>query len=204
MDKQQTRRLLIVAFVLSLLIHALFATRFWWGIPPPPEPGEVTIATTRVTSIAHTPQPTPRVTVAPTAAATSRPRTSAPGRGNRAPIVAAAATPTPTPLPTPLPSATPSVSCVTQDAPVALLATPPPPDIAPDVRGAAVSSTIRVRVDVDASGTITGTTVVEPSGNSSLDLVAVGMARAARYSPATHACKAIAGSFVFAARFSAW
>jgi TonB family protein len=61
-----------------------------------------------------------------------------------------------------------------------------------------------VRVSLDPSGSVRQTTVVQSSGNTSLDLVAVSMARAARYMPATHACKPIASEYLFKAKFSAW
>jgi len=61
-----------------------------------------------------------------------------------------------------------------------------------------------VRVQLDPSGQVTGTGVVRSTGNSSLDLVAVAMARDARYTPALHGCKPVAGDFEFSVKFVAW
>jgi hypothetical protein len=46
--------------------------------------------------------------------------------------------------------------------------------------------------------------VSQSTGNTSLDLVAVSMARDARYSPALHDCKPIAAAYDFSVKFVAW
>jgi TonB family protein len=61
-----------------------------------------------------------------------------------------------------------------------------------------------VRVLLDATGQVTSAGVTQSSGNSSLDLVATAMARGARYTPALHDCKPIAGTYTFSVKFVAW
>jgi TonB family protein len=61
-----------------------------------------------------------------------------------------------------------------------------------------------VTVALDASGAVTGASVAQSTGSSSLDLVAVGMARDARYSAPLHDCKPIAGNATFSVKFVAW
>jgi TonB family protein len=194
--------LLIVAFALSLLLHAVIATRVWWQWPASQEKSEViTVQRLRVAHVIRTPvpiPPSPHPTAAPTSAATAKPAPL--GKGSRAVGGAIARATTPPPQP----SVAPSVNCVTQDAPVSIVASPPPPDIAAAVRASAFSGVARVRVDVDPHGAVTATSMVDSTGNSSLDLVVVSMARAAQYAPATHACKPASGSYVFAAKFSPW
>jgi outer membrane biosynthesis protein TonB len=46
--------------------------------------------------------------------------------------------------------------------------------------------------------------VAQSTGNSSLDLVAVSMAREAHYDPPLHDCKPIAGAATFSVKFVAW
>jgi TonB family protein len=205
-DKQKTRRLLIVAFALSLLIHAILASRVWWTFRVLPD--EETVVRVQAIRIAHaartpppTPPPAPQATARATAAASAVPRPLGTAPGPPAP--AARSTPPPTPHPA-APSASPPMLCAGQDEPVTIVSPPPPPDLTPDQRSAAYTGVARVRVDVDANGAVTGTAVVDSTGKDELDLVAVSAARAARYAPATHACKPVAGSYVFALRFFAW
>jgi TonB family protein len=94
--------------------------------------------------------------------------------------------------------------CHRLDIPAQVAQSPPPPDLTPEARASAASGTARVRVQLDADGTVTGTAVLNSSGNGALDDVAVTLARAARYSPATHQCKTVASYYDFTARFSPW
>lgn len=213
MNSQRTKRLLIIAFAISLLIHLIIATGVRWPFTLSKEETTVVsirhVRTLRVTHIPTPPPPTPPpVTTSPLPSAppTAKPNphparsASAVGVAGRPPPGGAARTPVPTP--TPKPSATPN--CATSDTNALLAASPPPPDIAPDARGAATNGTATVRVTLDADGAVQQTTVVQSSGNTSLDLVAVSMARAARYTPAMHACKPVASEYLFRAKFSAW
>jgi TonB family protein len=216
MDAKRTRRLLIVAFALSLLIHAAVATRIRWSYREPPENVQL-VHVRRITHerrIASMPTPPPRTpspspTPIPTHAPAAPPRHAKPAgkpaaRGTRpAPIGVAAATPGPARSPTPAPTASPA-ACAKENAPAQLAASPPPPQIAPEVRAQAVSGTAMIRVTLDANGTVQNATVIQSSGSTSLDFVALSMAKAAQYTPAYEDCKAVASTYNFSAKFVAW
>jgi len=206
MDGKRTRRLLIVAFALSLLLHVIVTFFIRWPFRPSPDEVQIVhIERLRPMRIAHvvkvppTPSPPPRhvaVSVPKRSFATSAPG----GRGGRG----VAVTPAPTTAAQPTPTAAPTQNCATNDTPVQLVASPPPPDIASGARGDAVSGVARVRVIVDPQGNVESASVVSSSGSPALDLVAQTMARSAAYSPATHACKAVASAYVFSVKFIAW
>jgi TonB family protein len=218
MNNRQTRRLLIVAFALSLLIHAAVATRINWSFREPTENVEV-VHVQRVTQqkrIALMPTPPPRTpspppTPIPTRAPRAAPKSVKPlgkpaAHGYRpAPVGVAATTPAPTQAPTPAATATPSpASCAKGNVPSELTASPAPPDIAPQVRAQANSGTATIRVTLDASGAVQNATVIQSSGNTSLDFVALSMAKSAQYTPAYENCKAVASTYNFSAKFVAW
>ena len=81
---------------------------------------------------------------------------------------------------------------------------PSPPDIPPAARANGTSGVAMVRVQLDENGQVTGAGVTQSTGNSSLDIVAVAMARDARYTPALHDCKPVAGAYTFSVKFFAW
>jgi len=207
MNRQQTRRLLIVAFALSLLIHLIVTLFVRWPYKPSPEQYQVVrlvrLRTIRIAHIATPPPQTPKP--APTAAPTKAPASHAarthPGeRGVRSGPPQIAKTSAPSPPPSPVPT----TNCAQSDTAVQVVASPPPPDIAAPARGDATNGIARVRVTIDPQGNVQNATVVASSGNPSLDLVAVTMARNAQYAPATRACKAIASDYVYSVRFVAW
>lgn len=205
---RRAQRLLVAAFVLSLLVHAIVAL----FLHPPRaqienQPEVVGIFHRSVTiAAAHpTPRPSPARTIAPRVVALARPPAK---NGKAAQAVAggsghAKAAPTPPPA-TPPPAVATAGACKSPDAAAAVIATPGPPDIAPDVRAEDTSGIAAVKVSLDASGQVLDAAVAQSTGNSSLDLVAVGMARNARYSAALHDCKAVAGSYTFSVKFVAW
>ncbi len=209
---RRTRRLLLAAVVLSLLVHLVVAVMLHPAAPGPPSESEVVSIEHRPATIAVTQRATPppprRL---PTPLPSSRAQTSAPPKGrtpSRAaagagpPVVATAAPPVP--VPTPRPRTAVAHACDRPNAPAALVASPPPPEIAPAARAEGTSGTAIIAVALDPSGSVTKTGVQQSSGNSSLDLVAVEMARDARYSPALHDCKPIVGSYAFSVKFVAW
>lgn len=208
-DNKRTRRFLIVAFALSLLVH-LIVLRFarWPYRPPVQEVQMVDIVRRHPIQIARRTPPPPTPSPAPSVAPAQTPRASLSNPrhtvGANRPAVAAVTAPSPAsePMPTPSPVATPN--CAKSDTPVGIVATPPPPEIAPAARADAVTGNTRVRVTVDPDGTVKSATVIATSGSPSLDLVAVTMARGARYSPATHVCKVVAGDYLYTVRFAAW
>lgn len=210
MTEKQTRRLFIVAFALSLLIHVVAVTFVRWPFNPKDETMQVVhvvhVRRIRIARVPTPPPPTPAP--APTAAPTIAPKTvhARPHRvsahgirpiGTAGPLVTPAA-----PSPSPRASATPN--CANHDTPVIVAVSPPPPDIPASVRGAAKSGTTRVRVDVSAAGAATGETIAQSGGDPALDSIALAMAKAAAYTPATQACKPVAGTYTYAVRFVAW
>ncbi len=204
MDTQRTRRLLLVAFALSLLIHVLVAAGVRW------RSGTLEQSVERVTivhrmRIAHV-QPPPHTPVPPQPrrVPSNVPKSHSTRVGNRGVQTVALAQPTATPTPAPTPAASATPNCSNQDTSAAMVASPPPPDIPANARGDATNGTTHVRVELDNRGVVTGATVTTSSGNPSLDLVAETLARAAQYSPAMHQCKAVASSYDFTARFIPW
>jgi TonB family protein len=206
---RRARRLLFIAFALSLLIHLLIAVIVHPAAPSRQNQNEVVSIEHRRMVIALTkkmPTPPPPKPVHTPAPAPAPPREKAPvavahgpAAGGRGIATAPPATPSPAPVPTPSPA-----GCIHPNAPAAVVATPAPPEIAPDARVSATSGTAQVKVQLDPSGAVTDTSVSQTSGNSSLDLVAVAMAHDARYSPALHDCKPIAGIYTFSVKFVAW
>jgi len=201
MDNKRARRFLIVAFALSLLIHLIVTQVIRWPFRPPEDDVQIVrIEHLHATRIAHVPSPAPHTPrPAPSAIATAAPAKLAVGNGHGA--LAQSASPAPTPAPTP--TAAPTPNCVTNDTPVEILAEPPPPtEIAPAARADRITGIARIRVIVDPNGSVSSATVLQSSGSSSMDLVAVSLARAAQYAPATHACKAIASDYTFQVRLN--
>lgn len=203
----RTRRILILAIVLSLLLHAIVA----WLLRPPASTESKQIERVsivrRQSTIAlpkpPTPPPRPHRTPAPRVVAPKRPRKAAthaaaqPSLGGRG-----TATPVPTAAPTTAPTSV--AGCAQPNAPAAVTASPPPPQIPSDVRAQAISGIAGVTVQLDSNGNVTGAAVAQSTGNSSLDLVAVSMARAAGYSPALKNCKPVASSYAYTVKFVAW
>lgn len=201
MDNKRARRFLIVAFALSLLIHLIATQAVRWPFRPAEEEVQIIhMEHVRTTRIAHVPTPSPHTPrPAPSAVVTTAPKKVSVGNGHG--TLAQTATPAPSIAPTP--TAAPTQNCTTSDTPVQVLATPTPPaEIAPAARADRITNVARIRVIVDPNGSVSSATVVQSSGSSSMDLVAVGLARAAQYAPATHACKAIASDYTFQVKFN--
>lgn len=215
MTPQRARRLLLIAFAISLLIHVIVMSGVRSPFGPYKDETQTVVSIQHVRALRLTRQPTPPpptpppVTPSPQPSARStappKPRPAKPSGANGGGGVKPNATEAPrTPAAPRTPKPTPTPNCATSDTTALLAQTPPPPDIAPDARGDATNGTTTVRVSLDATGAVAQTAVVQSSGNTSLDLVAVTMARAAHYTPATHACKPIASEYLFKAKFSAW
>jgi periplasmic protein TonB len=202
-------RVLLVAFALSLLLHLIVALILHPTTPTPESQAEVVSIEHRPATIAVTkpptpPPPRPKQTPAPRTASSAPPARKGPGSagtmGGNAPTpapVVATATATPQPV-------TSAADCTRGDIAAAVTSTPAPPEIAPETRASGTSGVARVTVQLDSGGQVTGASIAQSTGNSSLDLVAVGMARAARYSPELHACKAVASSYTYSVKFVAW
>jgi periplasmic protein TonB len=203
-------RLLLVAFALSLLIHLLVAVIMHPPVPTFENQPEVVSIIHRPATIAVRNVPTPPPPPRPRPRAVSRSRSSAPPahKGPGPAGLPGAGTPAPTPVavatPQPTAAATPNAGCAQANAEAAIVATPAPPDIAAEARTSGTSGVAVVNVQLDTNGQVTGASITRSTGNSSLDLVAVAMARDARYSPALHDCKPIASAYAFSVRFVAW
>ncbi len=214
MDRARTRRLIVIAFALSLFIHVLVASGLRWPLElrSRDETEIVHVQHLHLTRIAHVPTPPPRTPPPQTppprpipapsrAAPPVTHSTSGSGPAGTATFSPATARPTPIATVAALPTAKP---CEHNDLPAALAASPPPPEISPQARADATSGTSRIRVTLDANGVVQTTAVASSSGSSSLDLVALSMARAAQYTPAQHDCKAVASDYVFSVKFVSW
>lgn len=96
------------------------------------------------------------------------------------------------------PTATPKPACSAPDIPAKTLVmqTAIAPDDASGYTGQA-----KVRVDLDASGNVTGASVYESTGSMELDRAALTAARASRYAPEEHDCKNVPGSYLFIVDF---
>jgi TonB family protein len=202
MDNERTRRFLIVAFALSLLIHLILTGIIRWPFRPSSDDVQVVsiqhVHTTRIAHVTPPPHtPAPRFVPVRVAKATAvNPRSSL----TEGTIVSG----TPVAQPSPVPTPTPTPNCATNDTPVEMLASPPPLDLPPNVRAGRNSGITRVRVIVDQNGKVQDVTVLSTSGSAPLDQTVVTVARAAQYSPATHACKAVASDYTYSVRFVAW
>jgi protein TonB len=203
-------RLLVIAFALSLLVHLIVALIMRPPTPTPQGQAEVVSierrpATIAVTKMRTPPPPPPKPIPAPHTVNSAPPRKPIGNEGPAGTAHASPPAPTPAPAtPTPAPAATTAAGCPQPNAAAALAASPAPPDIAPGARAEGTSGVVLIRVQLDPSGQVTSTGVTQSTGNSSLDLVAVAMARDGRYTPALHQCKPIAGVYTLSVKFVAW
>jgi TonB family protein len=203
---RRARRVLLVAFALSLVLHAIVALVLHPATADfQTQPEAVSVVRRSTMIVARNTPPPPRHTQTPSprnlapprprarGAAVARSEGGGPGRS----------TPAPPPAPTAVPSAA-GAGCAEPNAAAAVVATPPPPDIPAAVRADHTSGVALVSVSLDAQGDVSGASVAQSTGNSSLDLVAVSMARDARYSAPLHDCKPVAGNATFSVKFVAW
>jgi TonB family protein len=150
-----------------------------------------------------TPPPQPKRTPAPRTTASAPPSRKGPGNAPQSGGATEATPPPAVQTPEPVATAT-AISCAAHDIQAAVLSTPAPPEIPPETRASGTNGVAAIGVELDAGGQVTRTTVSQSTGNTSLDLVAVSMARDARYSPALHDCKPVASAYTFSVKFVAW
>ena len=209
MESRRARWILLAAFSFSLLFHAIVALIVRRSLPPPSGNREVvSIQHARIVTLEHrppsppppVPPPIPKPQVAPTTSRTEPHSPPANHGTQRKPRVASLA-PVPTPQPTAFARPAP---CRTADLPAALIVAPSPAPIPADVRAQATDGIARILVRLDSQGAVLGSTVVQSSGNRSLDAVAQTLAQTGRYTPAFKSCKAIASSYTFSVKFAAW
>jgi protein TonB len=205
MNARNARFLVIAAFAISLLLHVVVALNLRSHADQAPADVEVVRIERRaiLIHVAKTPPPHVRPKHTPAPVESPAPKPVATGSkpagngGGNAPK--AAATPTPTPEPTAVANA-----CGRNDAEAGLAVAPTPPVLPVAARAEGTSGTTVVKVQLDAQGAVTGATIAETSGNASLDVIALGMARDAQYTPALHDCKPVATAYDFSVRFAAW
>ena len=75
------------------------------------------------------------------------------------------------------------------------------PTYTDDARAAGIEGRVRVKITIDASGTVTDVAVVSGLGHG-LDESAIAAARRMTFSPATRCGKAVASTFIFSSRFA--
>jgi protein TonB len=104
------------------------------------------------------------------------------------PQVTGAPTPTPTPKP----------ACSAPDIPAKAVEAISP-QAPPDAQSS--NAVAKIKVDLDASGNVVGTSVYESTGYPQLDRAALDAARESRYAPEEKNCKNMPGSYLFTVTF---
>jgi TonB family protein len=206
MSAKRTRAVLLVAFAISLLLHAILAGALRW--PFDLRLHEEVIPKVRIIHIARVTPPTVAPTPSPHPTNTSKvlpPSVTHRGKGPAAVLRTAAPRPTPTSTPlvrpspkgsaSPAPTIGPCNGHLNADPTVAATADPVP--LSPQARASKASGTAQVRVTLDAQGRVVQTAIAQSAGDAGLDDVAVQMARNATYTPKYVACKAVSGDYVF-------
>jgi protein TonB len=205
MSARNSRNLLLAALAISLLLHLIFALNFHRRGSESPTDIEVVRIEHRSIVIRARKTPPPRAHPKQTPAPKSSPAPKPTASGGKPARNGAESAPTAAPTPAPTAAATiASNPCGRNDAEAALATPPPPPVIPVSARADGTSGTTVVKVQLDDKGAVLATSVAQTSGNQALDLIAVGMARDASYSPASHNCKPVATAYEFSVRFAAW
>lgn len=97
------------------------------------------------------------------------------------------------------PSPTPKPACSAPDVPAKTVVTQQPQ--VPEDQSGGFVGTAKVKVDLDASGAVVGTSIYESTGNMMFDRAALEAARASQYAPEQRDCKNISGSYLFTVDF---
>lgn len=226
MSVRRSRRILLAALAISLLIHLILAGYIRWPDfrrhAQRPQPISVTAMTlARRTppppALPHTPQPltpppqtpppqTPPPVRAARTAAPAPPQlrhSRRPGRRQRGAGTAGpgtAPTAAPPALPTPVPAS--ALPCRAPNAPAAIASAPPAPPLEEAQREANTQGVAAVQVTVTAAGTVQQTALVSSSGSTVLDAEALALAHEAAYAPAYAECRAVAGTVIFRVGFA--
>ena len=206
MTLTRSQRLLVLAFAISLILHLVFAliAHPWRNR----QENDVEVVSIQhrpvVMTRLQTPPPRPKATPVPHPQPSARPAPVKP-HGAQSQGTGGGAVATAAPAEQPSPAATLAANaCEKGDLGAAVTENPSQPDIPNGARAQGTSGVATIDVRLDAQGAVTAAAVTQSTGNSSLDVVALGMARDARYSPALHACKPVASAYAFRVRFYAW
>ncbi|MFN2528712.1 MAG: energy transducer TonB [Candidatus Baltobacteraceae bacterium] len=215
MSPRNARRLLLIAFAISIVIHLVGVRLVHWRIATPVEvPEKMTISHIVVIHrMTRTPPPKTPAPL-PSAASTRKnlPRTkiavprisktSGPGRP-RTRVATVTATPSSSPrplhLPTPLPN---KGGCSDPNAPAAVKAAAPIPEIPLAARVTAKNGITQVHVRLSDQGSVLEAGVAVSSGSNGLDQIALEMAGGSQYSAALQQCKPIASTYEFRVKFA--
>ncbi len=93
---------------------------------------------------------------------------------------------------------TPKPACSAPDIPAKTIDAISP-QAPPDVQNTA--ATAKIKVDLDASGSVVGTSVYASTGSAQLDRAALDAARESRYAPEEKNCRNVGGSYLFTVDF---
>jgi len=214
MSLRNARRLLLIAFAVSILIHLLGVRLVHWRIATPVEVSEkmtisriVVIHRTKRTPPPNTPAPVPSAAATPKSTHKTKiavPRVANMSGPGRPPTTVTTATATPTASPPPVRLATPvpiKGGCTEPNAPAAVKTAAPVPDIPLAARERAKSGITQVHVRLSDQGFILEAGVAVSSGSDGLDQIALAMAKGSQYSAALQQCKPIAATYEFRVKF---
>jgi protein TonB len=223
MRAAENGRLIRIAIAASLAVHLIFATLLH-PHPVQAQPSQQPAPTT-IIHLVPPPKPTPPPPVphkfvhphhAMRAHRLPMRLVHSLNRTKDAKSVAVVLPPEPTGIPQPPDEGTPAPGAGATDGPVEPAATPKPACSAPDVAARTIAvrspvtpddaaqsgATAKIRVDLDATGSVVGVSVYESAGSMQLDRAAIDAARNSRYAPEERECKNVPGSYLFTVDFS--
>lgn len=221
MSKRRSRRFLLAALILSLIVHLAGGRFIHWPQVQREESVERVSLSKRLILHARphsrTRQRVPHKVGSIAAAAPHKPIIAVHGATGQHPATGAKTSPahaqtsprafrTPPPSPAAPARAVPSVlspvigGCTQPNQPAAIVEKAVPV-ISKSAREAGTRGVARVRVIISADATVTDAKLTDSSQNRELDLEALGAARASTYSPATANCKPVAGETEYAVEF---
>jgi protein TonB len=222
MNARSNGRILQIAVAVSLAMHLVFASLVHpWPVtaapeqplqhidilrrlkPPPPKPAPtpppkpaLPHPQSRARSF-HVVVHTPRVP----STSTKGPAIAPPVEPTGPPVIAASTGPDVAPTSGPIVATpTPKPACSAPDVPAKTLVAQTP-EVPEDAQAQGYTGTAKVKVDLDASGNVTGTSIYTSTGSMELDRAALAAARASRYAPEERNCKTVPGSYLFIIEF---
>jgi len=221
-SKKTSRRFLLAAFILSIVLHLAGGRYIRWPQVQREETIERVSLRKRLTvHVRPAPQQSPTArakAVRPISApmqkslASTRPRTPSQNSKNtsvRLPAHAALpiftapppASPSPVAMVRAAPPSSPAIAGCTKPNQPAAIVNKALPVISKSARVAGTHGIARVHVTVSADATVTDARLTDSSQNHELDLEALDAARASTYAPATANCKTITGETDYAVEF---
>ena len=98
------------------------------------------------------------------------------------------------------PGPTPKPACSAPDVPAKAI-DPVTPEEPPFARDEGLTGMAKIRVDLDATGSVVGASVYASTGSAQLDQAALQAAKQTRYAPEQTDCKDVPGSYLFTVQF---